>query len=94
MEKINTNQIPTLPGYHITVIKKGVLGESSKILEEVEELIDAEKQESKLMALIELADVIGAVESYLEKKKYGMTIDDLIKMSHITKRAFVNGHRT
>lgn len=81
------------PGYHVTLIKKGVLGESSKIREEIEELIDAEKQGCRVMALLELADILGAIEGYLEKKKYGITLEDLYHMSRITKRAFLNGHR-
>lgn len=85
--------VTKLHGYHITTITKGVPGESSKILEEVEELIDAEKQNCKIMAILELADLIGAIESYLESKKYNMTIEDLRTMSKITKRAFINGFR-
>lgn len=81
------------PGYHVTVIKKGELGEISKIKEEVDELVDAELQGCKVMVLVELADLLGAVDAYLEKKKYGITLEDLHVMSRITKRAFVNGHR-
>ncbi len=84
----------TKPGYHITHIQKGVLGEVSKIREEVEELIDAEAQGARVMAIIELSDLLGAVEAYLEKQKLGVTMDDLMKMAHITKRAFKNGHRS
>ena len=80
-------------GYHITKIDKGVIGESSKILEEVNELIDAEKQGSEVMALVELADIIGAVKHYLLKHHCGKTLADLEKMADITKRAFDNGHR-
>lgn len=84
----------TLPGYHIVPIKKGVLGEVSKIQEEIEELLDAEKQGCKIMAILELADVIGAIEAYLEKNHSSITLEDLLAMSKITKRAFTNGHRT
>ena len=94
MEKIVQEKKVTDIGYHIDTIKKGTLGESSKIQEELEEFLDAEKQGCKLMALLELADMVGAIEVYLEKKKYGLTLEDLIKMSTITKRAFTNGHRT
>ena len=80
-------------GYHITKIEKGTLGESSKILEEIHELIDAEKQGCKVMAILELADLIGAIEAYLERHAKNIHLQDLIKMASITKRAFVNGLR-
>lgn len=80
-------------GYHVTPITKGILGESSKLREEIEELIDAEKQGCKIMALLELADLVGAIDMYLEKNAPTFSVEDLIKMSKITKRAFVHGHR-
>lgn len=80
-------------GYHIRNIKKGSIGEISKIQEELEELLDAKEQGSKIMELVELSDLIGAVELYLEKYHPDIDIQDLIKMSNITKRAFKNGHR-
>lgn len=81
------------PGYHINKIPKGTLGESSKILEEVLELQDAEEQDCKIMQLVELSDLIGAIEEYLRKKFHTVTLQDLIKMSSVTRRAFVNGYR-
>ncbi len=87
-------QISTGPGYHVTPIKKGVLGEISKIQEELDELIDAEKQGCKIMALIELSDAIGAIKAYLKKHHPDITLDDLMAMQTITERAFRNGHRT
>jgi len=81
------------PGYHLTQIPKGVIGESSKILEEIYELIDAENQDCRLMALIELSDLYGAITLYLEKHYPGITMADLAKMSSITQRAFINGAR-
>ena len=92
MEKKIDTPLPK-PGYHVTTITKGVLGESSKILEEVEELIDAEQQHAKVMTIIELADLVGAIESYLQKHIPDIKLEDLIKMASITKRAFINGHR-
>lgn len=85
---------PIKPGYHVTEIPKGSIGSSSKLLEEVLELIDAEKQESKIMALIELSDLIGALNLYLERNTPGITLTDLEKFSSITRRAFENGHRS
>lgn len=84
----------TQPGYHVTEIPKGALGSSSKLLEEVLELIDAEKQESKIMALVELSDLVGAIRLYLENHAEGISLKDLETFSNITRRAFENGHRT
>lgn len=93
MEKETSVEKLSKPGYHTTLIQRGILGESSKMLEEIYELIDAELQGCKVMAILELADLLGAIEAYLEKKKYGITLEDLRLMSSITKRAFFNGHR-
>jgi hypothetical protein len=81
------------PGYHTIDIPKGELGEFSKIKEECLELEDALNQGSEVMALVELADLYGAIESYLEKH-HKLTVGDLKKFSDITKRAFINGRRS
>lgn len=81
------------PGYHIHPIPKGVLGESSKILEEILELQDAENQNCRIMALVELSDLYGAILKYLEKNFSDISMVDLAKMSDITQRAFINGRR-
>lgn len=62
-------------GFHIRAIPKGVYGELSKIREELEEAEDAEAQGIDLMVLLELADILGAVEGVA--KRYGMTLDQL-----------------
>lgn len=80
-------------GYHKAEIKKGVFGDSSKILEEVFELIDAEDQLAKIMVLNELADIIGAVRGYLVKHHPNFSLDDLLKMADLTKSAFEDGQR-
>jgi hypothetical protein len=80
-------------GYHLENISKGQIGEISKIQEELDELKDAALQKSKIMELVELSDLIGAIELYLEKYHSETTIEDLKIMSDITKRAFINGHR-
>lgn len=80
--------------YHLKEIKKGRYGESSKILEEVMELIDSEEQQCKIMALNELSDLIGAIDGYLKQNYPYLTLYDLIKMSDITHRAFLSGTRT
>lgn len=78
-------------GYHISKIKRGVYGELSKVQEELDEAIDAEKQGCKLMLLLELSDMIGAIEVIATKN--GHTLEDLITMNKITKRAFMSGER-
>ncbi len=81
------------PGYHLKTIPRGELGEISKIREELCELEDAVEQESKIMALVELSDLIGSIELYLAKYHPGVTLSDLKQFSDITKRAFQNGRR-
>lgn len=82
------------PGYHITQIEKGVIGEASKILEETQEFIDAVDQNCSVMALIELSDLYGAIKAYLTKYHPTITMDDLKIMSAITERVFQNGRRS
>jgi hypothetical protein len=81
------------PGYHLTDITRGVIGDSSKIAEEVAELIDAEQQDCKIMALVELSDLYGAMDAYLAKNFPDIKMSDIQTMSKITVRAFLNGHR-
>lgn len=80
-------------GYHKNLIEKGRLGELSKIQEELNEAFDAEQQDCMIMVLLELSDMIGALELYLKNYFPDMTIDDLISMANVTKRAFENGER-
>lgn len=80
-------------GYHIAEIPKGKFGESSKILEEVRELIDAEGQGIRVMQLCELSDIIGAIVGYLDIHFPDMSISDLMSMASVTERAFKAGAR-
>lgn len=80
-----------MAGYHLTEIKKGEVGEFSKIEEEFAELIDARAQNSKIMEMVELSDLLGAIEEYC--KKQNITLKDLKIFSDITKRAFQSGER-
>jgi phosphoribosyl-ATP pyrophosphohydrolase len=82
------------PGYHVTEIPRGIYGTSSKLLEEVLEIQDAERQNSKIMTLVEVADLYAAMLGYLEQNYPSISIDDVAKMATITRRAFENGHRT
>jgi len=76
-----------MAGYHLREIKRGVFGEASKITEEHEEFLEALEQKNPLMALIELSDLIGAIEEYVQRH-HNMTLDDLLTMKDATKRAF------
>jgi len=69
--------------FHIKKIKRGKYGELSKILEEVEEAIDAEFQKDRVMLLIELSDIVGAVEGVLKKQKFNITVEELIKFARL-----------
>lgn len=82
-----------MAGYHIRNIEKGTLGELSKIYEEVEEIKDAEEQDVSVMLLVELSDLLGAIEAYLNKNHPSITLEDLLKMKNVTQRAFENGGR-
>jgi hypothetical protein len=88
---IDPPQSEIIKGYHKKIIQKGVLGEPSKIREEFEEFMDSIEQDNPVMALIELSDLIGAIEAYAEKNN--ITLEHLINMKNATKRAFETGHR-
>jgi hypothetical protein len=88
------DEVVTLPGYHIVDIPKGVLGMPSKINEEVAEFNDALEQSNPVMAIHELSDLYGAMESWLQTHHSSITMADLKTMSDTTKRAFINGRRT
>jgi hypothetical protein len=80
-----------MAGYHLNEIPKGEYGFISKVIEECHEYQDALEQDCKLMADLELADIYGALESIVLRR--GLTMDDIIIMSDITKRAFRSGER-
>lgn len=83
-----------MAGYHLREIKKQPYGSIEKIQEEFQELFDAVEQDCRVMQLVELSDIIGAVEGVLETEFPDMTLQDLIQMSNITKRAFRSGGRS
>ena len=80
-------------GYHKAVIARGVFGEDSKIYEEIDEFADALDQNVQIMALVELSDVIGAIEGWLAKYHPTVTLADLAAMAAVTRRAFESGSR-
>lgn len=79
-------------GYHTKEIKKGELGEFSKVREEIEELLDAAEQNSALLVLCELSDLIGAIDLFT-RNKFNITLDDLRHFSEMTQSAFKEGKR-
>lgn len=78
-------------GYHINKIEKGEFGEFSKIKEEFLEAEDAIFQGNHIMVMVELSDLLGAIEEYC--KKFNLSLDDLLRMKDATKRAFIDGTR-
>ncbi len=80
-------------GYHRRHITKGKYGEISKIVEELQELQDAEEQGNRIMTLIEVSDLVGAIQGYLSFRFPAFTIEDAIKMSNATRSAFMDGSR-
>ncbi|BBA65304.1 hypothetical protein [Xanthomonas phage XacN1] len=82
-----------MAGYHLREIPRGTYGELSKIKEEIEEIEDSIAQGCKVMELVELSDLYGAIEGYLGKYHPTVTMEDLRVMSSITKRAFKSGAR-
>lgn len=79
-------------GYHKRKIVKGVYGHVSKIREELEELEDSEEQGVTIMAMVELADLYGAIRAYA--KTLGLGMEDLEKMADRTEEAFRDGTRS
>ena len=80
-------------GYHLSKINRGNYGEFSKIKEETEELEDSIKQNNKIMQLVELSDLIGAIEGFLNNNFAGIYLEDLIIMKDATKKSFKDGTR-
>ena len=80
-----------MSGYHLKKIKKGKLGEPSKIQEELDELIDAIEQNNRIMALVELSDLYGALKAVAES--LGSNMEELKIMQEATERAFKSGKR-
>lgn len=78
-------------GYHLRHIPKGMLGQVSKIREELEELEDATIQKIKVLQQVEASDLYGALERFADT--LGLTMADLDAMSKATRRAFETGAR-
>ena len=80
-------------GYHLARIPRGEVGEASKVAEEAAEFADAVAQGVSVMALVELSDLYGAMDAYLARHHPGTSMEDLRRMSEVTRRAFLNGRR-
>lgn len=72
--------------FHISEYKKGDYKTFDKIIEEYEEILDARKQNNKIMEIIELSDLIGAIEGYIENE-FNLTLNDLILFSNKVKES-------
>jgi len=81
-----------MAGYHKVEIPKGVLGEFSKIEEEILELKDAASQNCNVLVLCELCDLLGAIEAFTTKQ-FNITLRDLTQFKNLTKQAFESGKR-
>lgn len=79
-------------GYHLTKIKRGIVGEISKIQEELDELRDAAGR-NKILELCELSDICAAIQRYIEKHHPGTTMEDLVGMGRLTISSFNEGER-
>lgn len=79
-------------GYHTKEIKKGELGQFSKIEEEFEELKDAYEQDDPIMMLCECSDLIGAIKHFVNNLA-NVSLEDLIKFNEKTENAFKLGKR-
>jgi hypothetical protein len=80
-------------GYHKRKIKRGVYGHFSKIEEEFDEILEAREQNNRVMELVELSDLLGAIEAYT-LSCYNLDLDHLLTMTRATQAAFRDGTRT
>lgn len=94
LESISKIHNASILGYHESKIPKGIYGQFNKIEEEFLEAKDAFNQLNSVLLLVELSDLIGAIQGYVEKRFNGcITLDDLLIMNKATQRAFASGAR-
>ena len=79
-------------GYNKREIPRGTYGEFDKIEEEFYEALDGMEQRNPVLVLVELSDLIGAIEGYVNAH-FSLSLDDIIKMKEATHRAFWDGTR-
>ncbi len=80
-------------GYHEKDIPLSEFESADKIYEEVLEFRDSLNQGVKIMSLLELSDIMGAIEGYIEKNFPELSLDDLLKMKEATRKTFKSGMR-
>lgn len=80
-----------MSGYHVIDIKKHSHLSPLKLVEESLEFADALASGNRIMAMVELSDLYGAVIAQAEKLE--VTPEELATMSKCTKNAFVTGGR-
>ena len=68
------------PGYHIYEIPRGVYGQFSKVQEEFMEVRDAWEQQSPIMALVEISDLLGAMEAYYGEAKFNQYCEKALQV--------------
>jgi hypothetical protein len=79
---------------HKAKIAKREFGSIGKIEEEFLELMDAWEQNNRIMTLIELSDLVGAIQGFLENQfAYTVNLNDVLKMKEATRSAFLSGER-
>jgi phosphoribosyl-ATP pyrophosphohydrolase len=78
----------TRGSYHKRKILRAEFGSPNKIMEEAEEFMDAQEQGCEVMAIVELADLIGAIKGFIKKAHPSLTLSDLEKMADVTAAAF------
>lgn len=75
-----------MAGYHEKEIKKGILGQYSKVIEEFEEFSDSMTQDCIIMAILELSDLIGSARYYYydnnKKNQWDYLMADLFIIQH------------
>ena len=77
--------------YHKLKIHKHAVGSPYKIQEEFLEYIDSLATGNLVMAVQELSDLYGCIET--EIQKFGMTVQELKVMSDLMKEVFDSGTR-
>jgi hypothetical protein len=76
--------------WHKKEITKGVLGDLSKIREELEEAEDSLEQDQLMMLLFELSDICGAAGLVAQKITNGsFGLDELVKFSKLRSKVAI-----
>lgn len=76
---------PEPQGYHLAIIPQGEYGEVSKVIEEIHEAMDAYNQGNTVMCLVELSDVVLAMEGVTLKYR-NAKLDTIFLPEEITDK--------